>query len=95
MLTGIDHIVITVPDLDLAIASYRQLGFTVARGGRHAAATHNALIAFARRAYVELLAFLDPAPSHRWWEPLQRGGGLVGEGSLPLMFSLKARKDPR
>ena len=79
MLTGIDHIVIVVRDLDAAIVSYRGLGFTVVPGGRHPVGTHNALIALADGAYIELIAFLQPdtPQDHRWWRPLQQGGGLV------------------
>ncbi|MBI3458053.1 MAG: VOC family protein, partial [Candidatus Rokubacteria bacterium] len=86
MLTGIDHLVIAVPDLETAMARYRELGFTVVRGGRHPVATHNALIAFADGAYLELLAFYERTPGHRWWGPLQQGGGLIdfclGTGDL-------------
>ena len=32
MLHGIDHLVITVPDLAAAIKTYRDLGFTVVAG---------------------------------------------------------------
>jgi catechol 2,3-dioxygenase-like lactoylglutathione lyase family enzyme len=77
VLTGIDHLVIVVPDLDTATAGYRDLGFTVVPGGRHPIGTHNALIAFADGAYLELIAFYEPSPRHRWWPPLQAGGGLV------------------
>lgn len=77
MLTGIDHIVIAVPDLDAATWSYEALGFTVVPGGRHPVGTHNALIAFADGAYIELIAFYEKNTQHKWWEPLQRGGGLV------------------
>jgi len=77
MLTGIDHIVIAVPDLDTATTAYRDLGFTVVPGGRHPVGTHNSLIAFQDGAYIELIAFYDPNPRHKWWEPLRRGGGLV------------------
>lgn len=77
MLTGIDHIVIVVEDLDLAIAGYERLGFTVARGGRHPIGTHNALIGFADGAYIELIAFLDPSAAHPWNAALAKGGGLV------------------
>lgn len=77
MLLGIDHLVIAVPDLDAAVRSYGQLGFSVVPGGRHRVATHNALIAFADGSYIELLAFYEPSPEHRWWAPLQQGGGLV------------------
>jgi catechol 2,3-dioxygenase-like lactoylglutathione lyase family enzyme len=77
MLTGIDHLVVVVPDLDRATASYRELGFTVVPGGRHPVGTHNALIAFADESYLELIAFYQANPEHRWWAPLQQGGGLV------------------
>jgi catechol 2,3-dioxygenase-like lactoylglutathione lyase family enzyme len=77
MLKGIDHIVIAVPDLDTARKSYAALGFTVVAGGRHPVGTHNALIAFGDGSYVELIAFYEDAPAHKWWGPLQKGGGLV------------------
>lgn len=77
MLTGIDHIVIVVPDLEAATRNYQQLGFTVVPGGRHPVGTYNALISLADGAYIELIAFYQANPKHRWWEPLQQGGGLV------------------
>lgn len=77
MLTGIDHLVLAVPDLDAATTGYEQIGFTVVRGGRHPAATHNALIGFADGSYLELLAFYEPSPNHRWWGPRQQGDGLI------------------
>ena len=77
MLTGIDHIVIAVPDLAAASKSYADLGFTVVPGGRHPVGTHNALIAFTDGSYIELIAFYEPNPQHKWWQPLKGGGGLV------------------
>lgn len=77
MLLGIDHLVIAVPDLDTASRNYADLGFTVVPGGRHPVGTHNALIGFADGSYLELIAFYEPSPEHKWWEPLQKGGGLV------------------
>ena len=77
MLLGIDHLVVAVPDLDTAIRNYTEVGFTVVPGGRHPVGTHNALISFADGSYVELIAFYEPSPGHRWWAPLQKGGGLV------------------
>lgn len=77
MLTGVDHVVIAVADLEQAIRDYADLGFTVVRGGRHPRRTHNALVAFADGAYFELLAFFEPMPEQRWWPTTQRGGGLV------------------
>ena len=77
MLTGIDHVVIVVPDLDTAIKSYEDLGFSVVRGGRHPIGSHNALIGFADGAYLELIAFFEPTANHRWRAMLDKGGGLV------------------
>ena len=77
MLKGIDHLVIVVPELEAAIASYRGLGFTVVPGGRHPIGTHNALIAFADGSYLELIAFFEPNAQHRWYQRLQQGGGLI------------------
>src|SRR5262249_58019959 len=57
MLTGIDHLVVAVPDLDAAIESYQSVGFHVVRGGRHQVGTHNALVPFADGVYLELIAF--------------------------------------
>jgi catechol 2,3-dioxygenase-like lactoylglutathione lyase family enzyme len=77
MLKGIDHIVIVVPDLEAAIQSYGEVGFTVVRGGKHNIGTHNALIAFADGAYLELIAFLAPVPGHPWYEAMSKSAGLV------------------
>ena len=78
MLRAIDHLVIAVTDLAAAIATYRDLGFTVAPGGRHpGVGTDNALVVFRDGAYLELLGFHEPRPDHRWCTPLARGGGLV------------------
>jgi len=78
MLLGIDHLVIAVRDLDAATKDYRDLGFTVVPGGRHTGiGTYNSLIAFRDGAYLELIAFYEPRDDHRWWAPLQKGGGLV------------------
>ena len=67
MLKGIDHIVIAVPDLERASRNYETLGFTVVPGGRHPVGTCNALISFSDGAYIELIAFYEANPEHRWW----------------------------
>ena len=77
MLRGLDHVVILVPELDVAIDTYTRLGFTVVRGGRHAVGTHNALIGFQDGSYIELIAFWEDAPSHRWHRFRGLSGGLV------------------
>ncbi len=77
MLTAIDHLVIVVTDLESAIADYTGLGFTVVRGGQHPIGSHNALIALADGAYLELIAFPEPEVVHPWRAALAKGGGLV------------------
>ncbi|HEY6393881.1 MAG TPA: VOC family protein [Candidatus Binataceae bacterium] len=77
MFKGIDHIVIVVQQLDEAISSYTRAGFSVVRGGRHPIGTHNALIAFADGAYLELIAFERPQTGHPWQAALDRGGGII------------------
>src|SRR5215475_11432539 len=78
MLTGIDHVVVMASDLQRAIDEYTSLGFSVVPGGRHNTGTHNALIGFADGSYIELIAFYEPTPSHRWHSALQqRDIGLI------------------
>lgn len=77
MITGIDHLVVGVEDLEAATRSYTALGFKVTPGGRHPTSTHNALVIFADGSYLELLAFHEPSPGHRWWPKIQAGGGLI------------------
>lgn len=77
MLLGIDHIVIVVRNLEEAAKDYEKLGFTVVPGGRHPVGTHNVLISFADSSYVEIIAFYQANPDHRWWNALQKGEGLV------------------
>jgi catechol 2,3-dioxygenase-like lactoylglutathione lyase family enzyme len=77
MITGIDHLVIAVPELEKAATAYRDLGFTVVPGGRHPVGTYNVLISFADGSYIELISFYRDNPDHRWWNALQQGGGLV------------------
>ena len=82
---GLDHVVIAVHDLDSAITDFRSLGFTVQPGGQHPGRTsHNALIVFADGAYIELIAWMAPAPQERWWRLLQEhGDGYADFALLP------------
>ena len=62
MITGFDHFIVLVNDLDAAIESYRRLGFDARAGGQHPAfGSHNALVALADGTYLELVAFQDAA----------------------------------
>jgi catechol 2,3-dioxygenase-like lactoylglutathione lyase family enzyme len=58
----LDHVVISVSNLDEAIEDYRRLGFNVLRGGEHASGTtHNALVVLADGTYLELMALTGRA----------------------------------
>jgi hypothetical protein len=79
MIRGLDHVVLVVPDLAVAVAEHTQRGFTVTPGGEHAGGlTHNALVGFQDGSYLELLAFHDLAAAtgkHSWAPVAERGGG--------------------
>lgn len=79
MISGIDHVVILVNDLDEAIEQYQDLGFVVEQGGRHPRYTHNALVSVGDGSYIELIAFYehDGADAHRWYKYLKSNGGLI------------------
>ena len=77
-----DHAVIYVPNLHKAILQFTALGFTVKLGGKHAH-THNALIIFNDRSYIELLAL---KPSWRRWLLL----GIAKSRMLDLIASSKS-----
>src|SRR5512141_1689084 len=63
MVTGIDHLVIAVPDLDAAAHELEQrVGLAVTGGGRHeGAGTANRIAFLADGAYLELIAVEDEA----------------------------------
>ena len=78
MITGIDHVVLVVTDLDRAVREHRERGFTVTPGGEHAGGlTYNALVGFADGSYLELIAFHDIAAAHgkHSWQPVAQAGG--------------------
>lgn len=97
MITGIDHIVILVDDLDDAVRQYEDLGFVVETGGKHPRFTHNALISVGDGAYIELIAFYEheDAEQHRWHKYLASNGGLVdyAVGTTDLESQMGAAKD--
>jgi catechol 2,3-dioxygenase-like lactoylglutathione lyase family enzyme len=62
MILGIDHVLIAVDDLELAIETYERLGLQVLRGGKHPKmGTHNALVPLADGTYLELIGIWDRA----------------------------------
>jgi len=83
----IDHIVIMVEDLSVAIENYTALGFTVLEGGTHEAnPTHNALVIFEDGVYLEIIALRPGASaqmSGRLKKWIQASPGLVDMALLP------------
>ena len=77
MLRQIDHLVVLFPELEEAVGLAERAGFTVVRGGEHPTGTHNALVGFADGSYLELIAFREANPHHRWYRFVEPGGGIV------------------
>ena len=60
----LDHFVVTVEDLEQSIKDYKDLGFRVMYGGKHASGTtHNALIPLTDGVYIELIAETGDDPT--------------------------------
>lgn len=77
-LTGIDHCVILVNDLDAASATYKRLGFTLSPRGTHSehmgSANYTIMLG---EDYFELLGIINPTErNQRWRDVLKRGEGL-------------------
>jgi hypothetical protein len=83
VLTGVDHLMICVADLQQGIDAYTRMGFGVHPGGVHPGrGTHNA-IAFFEHDYLEVMGLRDRAEylaaagaAGGLLEFLERGGGL-------------------
>ncbi|WP_162914664.1 VOC family protein [Desertibaculum subflavum] len=77
-ITGIDHVVILVRDLDQAAERYRKLGFALTPRGTHSPhmGTGNYCIMF-QTDYMELLGVLQPTENNATWrQRLGQGEGL-------------------
>lgn len=76
-LTGIDHVVVAVRDLDAAARAYAAFGFTLTPRGVHSFGSQNHCVMFAGD-YLELLAVPSPRPETRAWADfLQDGEGVA------------------
>ena len=77
-ITGIDHALIGVSDLEIARISYERLGFTVTPRGRHIGwGTENHTVMF-ENDYVELIGVADPTKQiHNLDKFLINGDGLL------------------
>lgn len=102
MPSGIDHVVIAVPDPDAAAAELTEaVGLAFTAGGRHEGLGTFNRIAFLGDAYLELMGVDDPAAAQGWAigaaavRALERGGGfatygLVEEGIRITVARLQA-----
>jgi catechol 2,3-dioxygenase-like lactoylglutathione lyase family enzyme len=95
MARTLDHIVLCVADLERARQSYRDLGFTVTPHAIHPFGTHNSLVQFAGRNFLELLALndLSAIPPHEFPEQFSFAAESAafmqrhGEGFSMLVFA--------
>jgi catechol 2,3-dioxygenase-like lactoylglutathione lyase family enzyme len=79
-ITGLDHVLIGVRDLDAARDRYARLGFTLTPRGRHVGwSTGNYCIMFGRD-YLELIGVIDPTQPRRSIEARIAAAGDVGVG---------------
>ena len=87
-ITGVDHVLVGVRDLELARETYTRLGFTCTPRGSHIGwGTANYCIMFADD-YVELLGVVDPTKfTNRLDEFLDRREGLMGLASGLFLLS--------
>ena len=102
MPSGIDHVVIAVPNLEAAVAEVtEQVGLAFTSGGRHAGLGTFNRIAFLGDAYLELIAVDDEAAAQGWdigaaaVRALGNGGGfatygLVDEAIRTVVLRLQA-----
>lgn len=87
MASGIDHLVIAVPDLDAAVAEVTEkVGLAFTSGGRHAGLGTLNRIAFLGDAYLELMGVDDAVAAQGWAigaaavRALEDGGGFATYG---------------
>jgi catechol 2,3-dioxygenase-like lactoylglutathione lyase family enzyme len=79
-LTGIDHVVVVVRDLDAARDTFERMGFTVTPRGHHTLGSQNHCVMFGHD-YIELLTSPEgnPHPSRQYYTEFARTGeGLAG-----------------
>lgn len=71
--TGLDHVVICVHDLERARSTYARMGFTLTPRGHHSIGSQNHCIMFGAD-YLELLAVPRPHPANQYFSDFLLGG---------------------
>ena len=82
-ITGFDHVLVGVRDLEVARQTYAHLGFTLSPRGRHIGWGTANYCAMLKRGYIELLGIVDPAQFTNNLDKFLEGG----EGLLGLAFA--------
>ena len=82
-ITGIDHVLVGVRDLEAARLTFTHLGFTLSPRGRHIGWGTANYCAMFRSGYIELLGIVDPAQFTNNLDRFLEGG----EGLLGLAFA--------
>jgi len=78
-ITGIDHTLVGVRDLEAARASWSRLGFTVTPRGRHIGWGTGNYCVMLEEGYIELLGIVDPGKfSNNLDQLLEKREGLLG-----------------
>jgi catechol 2,3-dioxygenase-like lactoylglutathione lyase family enzyme len=92
-ITGIDHLLVGVRDLEAARRAYQHLGFTVSPRGRHIGwGTANYCVMFPG-SYIELLGIVDPAQfTNNLDRFLEQREGLLGVAFASDDAELAARE---
>lgn len=93
---SIDHIVISVNDVNAAIETYRGLGFHAFYGGKHAnGLTHNGLVVFKDGSYLELIGLIEPGNTSEgdFYELVRRDGSEGYTGFALLTEDIAAEID--
>ncbi|WP_116138344.1 VOC family protein [Trinickia diaoshuihuensis] len=90
MLSGIDHFVIAVRDLDAARENYARMGFALTPRGHHTVGSENHCAIFGN-GYLELLALSRPNPVTAYFSRfLEQGDGaaamVVATGDAQALF---------
>jgi catechol 2,3-dioxygenase-like lactoylglutathione lyase family enzyme len=76
-ISGIDHVVVLVRDLDRAADAYARMGFKLTPRGYHTLGSQNHCIMFGSD-YVELLAVPKPHPAMQYFTEFLAGGEGLG-----------------
>jgi catechol 2,3-dioxygenase-like lactoylglutathione lyase family enzyme len=82
-ITGIDHVLVGVRDLEAARRTFAHLGFTLSPRGRHIGWGTANYCVMLRTGYIELLGIVDPAQFTNNLDRFLEGG----EGLLGLAFA--------